>query len=321
MPSISIGGIEEDGKAIAKIEGGKDNGKIVYINQDSNKKSDNDEEKIISMLNEVIEEEVRNNAQDNRMRRRVNEMNILRQSFMEDKDELKDVRLNMIYQQIKRQYNDQVSKEYRCDQGDHCILKPIPNIETRECVYCAGPSGSGKSTYVREYAKAYNKLFPDHPIFLFSKVNDDPSLKGISKLKHIELDDEIVNEPITLEELKNSLCIFDDVSTISKKKVREAIFDLINDILEVGRHMSIYICVTNHLLSDYKNTRTILNECSSLTCFPTAGSSQQIKYVLKTYFGLDARDIQKILKLPSRWTTIGKSYPQYVMYQTGAYLL
>lgn len=318
MPSLTIDGIDGEGRAIAKIDGGKDNGKIIYINQNVIKSEDDGERKIISMLNDVIDEEVRNNAQNNRMRKRVSDINILRQSFMEDKEELKDIRLNIIYQQIKKHYSSQISKEYKCDD---CILKPIPNIEERECVYVAGPSGSGKSTYVKEYASAYSKLFPDRPIFIFSKVSNDPSLKDIKKLKHIDLDESLLEEPIEPPELAKSLCIFDDVSTISNKKIRTEIFRLINDILEIGRHSDIYICVTNHLLSDYSNTRTILNECSSLTCFPSAGSSQQIKYVLKNYFGMDAKDIQKILRLPSRWATIYKHYPQAVLYQNGAYLL
>ncbi len=137
----------------------------------------------------------------------------------------------------------------------------------------------------------------------------------------IEINEELYEEPIECDELKKSLCIFDDISTITDKKVRDAVFNLVNDILEIGRHSEIYVCVTNHLLSDYTNTRTILNECTSITVFPTAGSSHQIRYVMKNYFGMDNRDIQKLLKLPTRWATVHKRFPMAVMYQSGAYLL
>jgi len=322
MPSLTVDVIDKEGKIIAKIDGPKsckDSGKFIYINSESNNNTNNEEDKVINMLNDIIDEEVRNNSTDNRMRRRVQDINSLRKSFMEDADELKDARLNSIYQQIKKNYSDQVTKEYKALDG--CTIKPIPNTDTRECIYVAGPSGSGKSTYVKQYAESYNKLFPKRPIFLFSKIKDDTSLSGLKNVKHMELNDDIVNDPIEPSELKKSLCIFDDVSTISDKKVREAIFELINDILEIGRHSQIYICVTNHLLTDYKNTRTILNECSSITFFPSSGSSQQIKYTLKNYFGLDSTAITKILRLPTRWCTVYKNFPQTVLYQTGCYLL
>lgn len=326
MPSLTIESIDSSqevkGRAIAKIDGPKsckDSGKIIYINSELDRNKDNEERKVVNMLNDIIDEEVKNSSSDNRMRKRMNDMNTLKKSFMEDMEELKDVRLNSIYQQIKKNYSDQVNREYQAIDG--CTMKPIPNIDTRECVYVAGPSGSGKSTYVKQYAESYNKLFPRRAVYLFSKVQVDESLAGIKNLKRIDLNEEIYKEPIQPEELKKSLCIFDDVSTINDKKIREAIFHLISDILEIGRHSEVYICVTNHLLTDYKNTRTILNECSSITFFPSAGSSQQIKYTLKTYFGLDAKDINKILKLPTRWATVYKNFPQCVLYQTGAYLI
>jgi hypothetical protein len=320
MPNLSIEDSSGKGKAIGKIDGGEDNGKIIFINiEDNNNNAETEEKKIVSMLSEIITDEVDKCSVDRRQRQRLNEYDTLRRSFMEDKPEISnDVRLNEIYQQIKSNYTNQIQKEYRCDG---CMIKPIPDIETRECIYVAGPAGSGKSTYVRQYAQAYNKLFPRRPVYLFSKVANDTSLTDIKNLNVIDINEELYQEPIECDELKKSLCIFDDVSTISDKKTKTAVFDLINDILEIGRHSEIYICVTNHLLTDYTNTRTILNECTSITMFPTAGSSYQIKYVLKQYFGLDSKSINKILKLPSRYVTVYKKFPMTVMYQSGAYLL
>jgi hypothetical protein len=64
-----------------------------------------------------------------------------------------------------------------------------------------------------------------------------------------------------------------------------------------------------------------MNEMQSMTVFPKSGSAQQIKYALKTYFGLDKNQIENIINLPSRWVTIFKGFPQTVMYENGAFIL
>lgn len=314
MPSLQL---NSNGKPIAKVEGGKYNGEVLSINEEMDSNASK-KDIVVSMLNKVIEEEVTKNAVNNRMRQRIADMDLLKRAFERDKDSLKDPRLNSLYQQIKQKYFTKINTEFRVDDG---TMRPVPNIDTRDIVYIAGPAGSGKSFFVRQYALAYNKLFPKNPVYLFSKVDDDPSLEGIQRLKKIKLDMDIVDEPIEPDELSNSLCIFDDVSTIRNKAIKDEILNLINDIAEIGRHDSVYMCITNHLLSDYKSTRTILNECKSLVCFPSAGSAHQIKYVLRTYFGLDNDDVNRVLKLNSRWAQIFKNFPQCILYQHGAYLL
>jgi Mor family transcriptional regulator len=46
----------------------------------------------------------------------------------------------------------------------------------------------------------------------------------------------LIDDPITLEELSDSVSIFDDIDVIPNKKVREAVYSLLNQILETGRH-------------------------------------------------------------------------------------
>jgi len=123
--------------------------------------------------------------------------------------------------------------------------------------------------------------------------------------------------------MQDSLILFDDTNTVQADKVRKSIGKLINDILEVGRKLNITIVLTNHLVipNERKESRVIMNEIQSLTVFPKSGSSQQIMYALKTYFGLNKDQIQEILELPSRSVTIYKSYPQYVVYEKGCYIL
>lgn len=201
-------------------------------------------------------------------------------------------------------------------------ISQTPNPNTREIIYVAGPSGSGKSTYIANYAKNYKLMFPKNDIFLFSRKNEDDVLDEIG-LNRIIIDESLIEYPIVTEDLSNSLVIFDDIDTISDPKIKQAVYKIKDDICEIGRSMNIYCAVVSHLINgnDRKTTRVILNELHTFTFFPSSGSAYQIKYALKNYFGLDNKQIDKLLKIPSRWITLSKIYPQYCMYEHGVFML
>jgi hypothetical protein len=93
--------------------------------------------------------------------------------------------------------------------------------------------------------------------------------------------------------------------------------------MEVGRKLNCNMIITNHLVipNEKKFARTLLNEINMISLFPKSGSSQQIKYALKTYWGMNNKQIDKILDLKSRWVIISKTYPQYVLYENGCFIL
>jgi len=206
-------------------------------------------------------------------------------------------------------------------------LVQFPNVESRDINYITGSSGCGKSTLIGEYANNFKKLFNsnDDDIILFRPtVGEDPALDFINPTQ-IELTDELYKDPITVEELENKhkpvLVIFDDCDTIQDKKINEAVLNLKNAILETGRKNDIYTSIVSHLMTDYKKSRIIMNELTSMTFFPCDVSHSQLNYTLKTYFGLDKNQIQKIIKLPSRWVTIYRKFPKFVLYESGMYML
>ena len=106
--------------------------------------------------------------------------------------------------------------------------------------------------------------------------------------------------------------IFDDIDVISNKGIREEIYNILNKILEIGRHFSITCIVTNHLPTNGRDTRRILNESHSVTYFPHSASGR-IKYLLIDYLGIDKKMIRKFRTSNSRWATIYKNYPQIYM--------
>jgi len=115
-------------------------------------------------------------------------------------------------------------------------FQQVPNPDTeREILYITGASGSGKSTYTANYIKNYKKMFPKNTIYCFSALNDDESL-DVVKPKRIIIDDSLVTDPIPISEFSNSCVVFDDIDVISDKKQRDAVYSLLNQILECGRH-------------------------------------------------------------------------------------
>jgi hypothetical protein len=129
-------------------------------------------------------------------------------------------------------------------------------------------------------------------------------------------------EPIDIYDLpEGCFCVFDDVDSITNKKVLKAVEDLENSIHQIGRKLHINIIKTSHLGANGLKTKLVLSECQYLVCYPSSGSFAQISYVLKQYVGMSNKDLEKLKKLRSRWTMISKTYPQYVLSETSAYLL
>jgi hypothetical protein len=147
---------------------------------------------------------------------------------------------------------------------------------------------------------------------LFSALAEDETIDKI-KPKRILIDDRLITEPIQVEDFKDSLTIFDDIDVIKNKNQRAAVYDLLNAILETGRHFNISCIITNHLPTAGKDTRRVINECHSVTYFPQSGSAGQMKRLLQDYLGLDNSTLKRIRKLNTRWATVFKNFPMCIM--------
>lgn len=210
------------------------------------------------------------------------------------------------------------------DENSH--IKPLMDFFDRGVYYVAGCAGSGKTTYAFNLIKDYLFVYPKTDFYFISRTDykTDPVFKGV-KIKQILLNDDLLNNPIDIEkELGDrSVLFFDDCNTIQNTKLKKYIEHLMDDVMEIGRKLKINIIITNHLIipNEKKFARTVMNELQFLTVFPKSGNFQQISYVLKTYFGLNKKQINIIHNLPSRWVTITKFYPMTVIYEKGVYIL
>lgn len=196
------------------------------------------------------------------------------------------------------------------DEGKFQQL-PNPNTE-REILYITGASGSGKSTYATNYLKHYNLLYPSRKIFVFSALPSDDGFKGVKNMFYVKMNEEYLKKPPRMEELTKSLVIFDDIDVLSEP-FRSATFDILNKVLEIGRHYFISAILTMHLATNGKDTRRILNECHSVTVFPFSGMARNLNYLLVEYIGLDNDTLTKLKATKSRWATVFKNYPMAIM--------
>ena len=212
-----------------------------------------------------------------------------------------------------------------CDGEDEFTgpIQHTPNKKTeRSILYITGQSGSGKSYYTKDYAQTYQKMYPKNEVYLISAVQDVSTIDKIKKLRKIDIFKPVFLEvDVPLEEFKDSLVIFDDVDSISNKTLKKKVWQIMSDILTMGRHYNISAIITYHVATAGNETKLILNESQSITIFPSASGGRTLRYLLDQYLGLDKKQIERIKKLDSRYCTIVKSYPKVVLHEKGAYIL
>ena len=191
-------------------------------------------------------------------------------------------------------------------------LQLIPDTKKeRQIIYVTGPSGSGKSTFCCNFLLEYKKKFKDRPIYLFSALEEDESLDKV-KPRRFKIESELHTNPIDVKDLEESVVIFDDIDCIPDKKIREAVYSIMDQILQVGRHHKITCLITMHLPTAGKDTRKLLNESHIYVWFPQS-AGKKISYLLEEYLDVDPKLIRYFKKSNSRSCVIFKNYPAAYM--------
>lgn len=196
---------------------------------------------------------------------------------------------------------------------------PNTNME-RQVLMIVGQSGSGKSYYLNQYMNNYKKAYNGkRPIYFFSNVDEDKSINE-KIVKRIALNDTWIDEPLSLDDVKGSLCAFDDIEMIKDKNIKQEVFKFINEILTTGRHTNTSCALIVHYANNKGYLRDFLNECHTFTYFPRS-ANRGTKYLLENYIGVDSKEISKIKKLNSRWATVYKNYPNCVLTEKNLFML
>lgn len=199
------------------------------------------------------------------------------------------------------------------------VFQPIPDkTKERDCHFISGMSGSGKSTWTKKFVKEYKNQHKKNPVYLFSRKNEDENLDDVKPLR-VKIADNLIEDPLKMEDFKESLVIFDDTDIISDKLLRKVVDHLRDEILQGGRSINISCVITNHNFTG-RELKTVLNECHTITVFP-ANYNRGMKYLLNEYLGLDKKIINKIRKSNTRWITIYKNFPMVVVEEREIYLV
>jgi len=221
-------------------------------------------------------------------------------------------------------YYDRISlksDEYFQPIGNKTLSRPV-------CWALLGANGSGKSYQIGKFlSNYYIKTFPKHNIYLFSEKAEDVELDKFKSIKRIKLDDALLDDKITLEDLHTVsktndgvLCIFDDIDALDRA-LKKYMYSLVSKIFNVGRSYKINIIVTNHAITNGPETKAILNECNMITTFPKLGWNVQMARFWEKYVGLSKKEITMLRKNKGRPSTYYRTLPNVVVQQHDAFII
>lgn len=178
-------------------------------------------------------------------------------------------------------------------------------------ILISGSTLCGKSYFASMIVRSYKKQFKDNDVIVFSNLDSDPVLDKY-KPTRISLDEDLVEDPIELEELHDSLVIFDDIDSLTNKEVRKAVNELRDQIFSTGRHKQIACITTSQVLLKGHESRQSITNANIIVLFPSA-SKHQVYAFLESYMHFDKPTIKKICSLKTRWVAIHRCSPLWCL--------
>jgi hypothetical protein len=299
----------DKGNPIAIIKGGQYKNNTIYLDKQSSTMDNFNAKEVATFVDEFY------SSMDNKLD--MDKMDDL-QSAIENRKQPKNKDLRVFYNKCLKLMNKDKNKSIDIDEDE--VVPVFDTTKERSVFMVSGMSGSGKSYYTANLCKMYHEQYPDNKIFLFSNKKADPAFDVLEYIYRISIDDSLLEDKLTLDEIKNSLVLYDDVEFTANKQIDAELTRLSDLILQQGRSMKISFVYITHQSNNYKATKNILNECHSVTIFPAMTTRYSLKYLLNNYFGFTKPVIEKICKLPSRWVNISKS-PPLVLHSKGCYLV
>lgn len=305
----------KNGVKLAEIEytNKKKKSKIIYVKEDDGEKNEITTIKKDELLPKSFYTGIKNINSNGIMvlRKAIRDGNI---ALLGRNENLK-VHYNMGIDLIK-----DLEKKYFSIPRDEGKISPIPMMESsRMAVF--GPSGVGKSTFISAFFKKYIQFYPKNDIYIFSPKIDDPAYTKIKNLHYVKIEDTILEYPLDVSEFKNSICCFDDIESITDKRLNEAVRIFRNQCYEIGRAPSnITTIAVHHVILANEKTKIILNESDEVVLFPKSNFSQ-IKSLITRYYGFGRDDVNYVKDISSRWVVIKRSYPTTIISENAVKVL
>ena len=258
----------------------------------------------------------------------------------EDLNKLTD-RLKLALQSLKDIASNKLRTKILFDQNN-VIDKLVPiigsdKVKFDRSYFLTGPSGAGKTTVACNIIKNDIK---SRCIVVFSKIDDDTSLNPLKKLKitksvfrdqrdgglrmmkiRLQTEEDLIDLPSN-EELKNCVLFFDDISSFPKD-IADFLSEYRSSILESGRHHNITVLSTSHMLYNWAQTRSLLNEAEWVCMFPHSNKRSSMLF-LRDRMGLGKKQINSILKEVmehGRGLLCKLSSPNMILHERGLQIL
>ncbi len=204
------------------------------------------------------------------------------------------------------------------------ILRPIMRRQAGgypNRVFIAGASLCGKSYLASKLAKDYMLNFKKNKVINFSWVNNDKNYDKLKNYHKMRIDEDLLDNPIELGELHDSICIFDDIHHFTDKHIRMEMERLRDSCLQAGRHENIDVVVCTQNILDGARTKHCVNNTFQIIGFPQSAARYQLGEYLRRYMRLPQDKVRMILSLPSRWILINQSTPVYILHEKGVFFL
>ena len=115
--------------------------------------------------------------------------------------------------------------------------------------------------------------------------------------------------------------MFDDIDVLSNKKILKKTNDILNSILQTGRHFNVSCIYTSHASTAGHGTKIILCEAHVIIFFPSVAGGKMLKYLLDQYLGLSKAQIEKMKNIKSRWVAVVRKFPRAIVTQNEVSLL
>lgn len=216
---------------------------------------------------------------------------------------------------------------------DHMGFHMFPNPYVLESWWITGARGSGKTLTTVRLLKMLTKMQPERDVVLITANTEAEEYEPFDPIivRFTENDTaEQVATKLDIDNYKGCIVVFDDFDdAVGKSKQRY--HQLLNTIINRGRHFDIICYCTYHLATKGSNTRTAVNGADRCVVFPGANAGAQLCYFLENYCGISKKlprgvpkgsvsELQRVLNSGSRWVMIGNHAPRYIMSNIGVYL-
>jgi hypothetical protein len=241
-------------------------------------------------------------------------------------------------------------KDFRCEPNERIFILPSKGNER---ITMFGESGSGKSRLAAQYGLQFRCMFPGRKIVIFCAQEEDPAFYHVEKDENGELlkddddkpilcrdekgepmplfpfleyilgssdDDLDVLSELKIEELENTLCIFDDIDNIVDEKVKKKAHLLVNKCYADGRKRNIRSIYLGHVAFAGLQNRTILQETSKYVFFPKTGADQILNFFTNK-LKMSAPKARQYSSMNVDWLCLVKAAPRYFIYPTGILII